>query len=364
VNDLAELYIKENTKYRSGRAQETTKTIEQLAQDVRKQLEAKEKIIAEFRSKHLYELPERTDANLRLLETRQRDLDANIKSLQLAQEHLHLLEAQQQSTAASSPFAGSLVASADPYSARLSQLERELAGLKARYNDDHPEVKGKEREIKDFIASGVKEQRSDIANDGDPTVVAARPMSPLEREIRTQSAAVAGLQEEQKRIRSDIALYSARIERAPLVQQQLEERTKGYDALQQQYREYESSVESAKGAQTIEEAQKGQQFEVIERAVPPALPVEPVPSIVMALGLALGLFFVSGPVVLLGFVRPTVQSEEILRTFVTVPILVSIPRIETEAVKRRAVVDRVRNIVLSSLSMAVLVTVVLAIYAR
>jgi polysaccharide chain length determinant protein (PEP-CTERM system associated) len=364
VNDLADLYIKENSKYRSGRAQETTTTLEQLARDVRKQLEAKEKVIADFRSQHLYELPERTDANLRLLESRQRDLDANIKSLQSAQEHLRLLEAQLQSSGASTPYPSASASPVDSYAARVAQLQRELAALKARYLDSHPEVRAKERELDDFVASAQTAPQRDAANKGDKPVVAKAPMSPLEREVRTQSADVAGLQQEQTRIRSDIALYSGRIERAPQVQQQLEERTKGYDALLQQYKQYESSVESAKGAQTIEEAQKGQQFEVIERAIPPAFPVQPIPAVIFALGLALGLFFVAGPIILLGFVRPTVQSEELLRSFVSVPILVSIPRIETAAVKRKAVVDRVRNIVLSTLSVAVLAIVVVAMYVR
>ena len=363
VNDLAELYIKENSKYRSGRAKENTKSIEDLANNVRKQLEARDKVIADFRSQHLYELPERTDANLRLLESRQRDLDANIKALQSAQDRLHLLEAQLRSSGGSNPYAGSTSSSPDSYASRLSQLERELAALKARYLDNHPEVRAKEREIKDFVASTGTGSRRDDAN-RDDSAAATAPMSPLEREFRSQSAEVAGLQKEQTRIRSDIALYSGRIERAPQVQQQLEERTKGYDVLLQQFKQYESSVESAKGAQTIEEAQKGQQFEVIERAVPPAFPVQPIPSVILALGLALGLFFVAGPIVLLGFVRPTVQSEELLRSLVSVPLLVSIPRIETAAVKRKAVVDRVRNIALSTLSVAVLAIVVVAMYVR
>jgi polysaccharide chain length determinant protein (PEP-CTERM system associated) len=360
VNDLAELYIEENSKYRSGRAQETTSTIEQLAQDVRQQLEAKEKIIATFRSEHLYELPERSDANLRLLEARQHDLDANTKSLQSAQERLQILQSQSPAGGITPTYSGS--APTDSYSMRLAQLQRELAALKARYYDNHPEVRAKSRELDDFIASA-SGSASSGAN-ADPAHAASPPMTPLERDIHTQISEINNLQGEQKRIRSDIALYSARIERAPQVQQQLEERTKGYDVLQQQYRDYQSKVESARGAQTIEEAQKGEQFEVIERAIPPALPVQPIPLVVVGLGITLGLLLFAGPVVALGLLRPTVDSEELLRLFVKVPVLVTIPRLQTDAMRRRTIVERARNVVLSSVSVVVLAAVLIVMYAR
>jgi polysaccharide chain length determinant protein (PEP-CTERM system associated) len=364
VNGLADLYIAENSKYRSGRARETTRTIEQLAAEAREQLDKKEKEIAEFRSQHLYELPERLEANLRLLEARQRDLDANQKSLESAQDRLQQLEAQRGAGNAWNAAGAPTVVGLDPYSTRLAQLQRELAAVRARYYDDHPEVKAKERELRDFIASGAGKPNADDASAGPKDSAVKPPPSPLEREIQNQTREVARIQEEQKRIRADIALYSARIEAAPQVQQQLSERTKGYDVLQAQYRDYQMKTETAKGSQTIEEAQKGEQFQVIERAVPSVLPVTPKPMMIMGAGLAAGLFIFAGPVLLLGFLRPTVRSEEGLRALIDVPILVSIPRIETDASKRLAMVGQFRNVLFSAVSVAVLTIVFIVMRAR
>jgi hypothetical protein len=126
----------------------------------------------------------------------------------------------------------------------------------------------------------------------------------------------------------------------------------------------ECGAQSAKGAQTIESAQKGERFEVIERAVPPVIPIEPKPTVIIAMGVALGLFVFVGPVLMIGFVRPTVQSEERLRGSVPVPVLVSIPRIETESTKRLVARARTNNFVLSALSVVVLVVVCVFNYAR
>src|SRR5262249_34007234 len=195
----------------------------------------------------------------------------NTKALQAAQERLQMLQAQNTAAGSATLYTGTTTAPVESYASKLNQLQLELAKLKDRYQDDHPEVKAKIREIDNFIAAGkgaAPDDHSDTARKASPT-----PMSPLERDIHSQTVEINGLQDEQKRIRNDIALYSARIERAPQVQQQLEERMKGYEVLKQQFNDYQGKVESARGAQTIEEAQKGEQFEVIERAVPPALPV-------------------------------------------------------------------------------------------
>jgi capsular polysaccharide biosynthesis protein len=134
--------------------------------------------------------------------------------------------------------------------------------------------------------------------------------------------------------------------------------------LQQQYRDYQAKVQSAKGSQSIETAQKGEQFEIIERAVPPSVPVAPNPLMIVGMGVGLGLFVFVGPVLLVGFVRPTVQSEEGLRSSLHVPVLVSIPRIDTEFTKRRVVLNRAGNIVLSALSVAILAAVFVVNFKR
>ena len=361
VNDLADLYIAENTRYRSGRAEETTHMIEQLASDVRKQLEVKERAMAGFKSKHLYDLPERSEANLGLLQSRQRDLEANQKSLQSATDRLQLLESQGQGSPSMTP-SGSASGPRDNYDARLAEMRRELTSLRARYLDDHPEVKAKEREIKAFIASGpnVAPAGDQAQNDANPAV----PTTQFERDIQSQKREIARYQGEQTRIRNDIALYTARLEAAPQVQLQLDEVSKGYDALQQQYRDYQTKAQSAKGAETIEDAQKGEQFEVIERAVPPVLPVAPNAMIILAVCVGMSLLIFTGPHLVLGLLRPTVQSEEGLRAFINVPVLVSIPRIKTEAVSRQAMQDRFRNIGLAALSATILAVVVIVEHFR
>lgn len=347
VNTLAQLYIAENSRFRSARAQETVQTLEGLSGEVETELAERDRRIAEFKAAHLYESAGQLEANIRLLDGRQRDLDANQKALAAAKDRLELLLSQPATTNAGGYTNTPPV---DPDVARLAVFERELDALKSRYFDGHPEVQAKERqiaELKTRIANAPA--RDQDAENGEANAPATNsPGEAVRREI-------ARLEDEQRKIRADISTYSARIENTPRVEQQLAELNKGYEAIASQYREYAGKVQLAKGSQTIEEAQKGEQFEVIEKGVPPAFPIAPVPLNVMGIGLLSGLLAFVAPLLLRDVFRPVVRSEAVLEASTDLPVLISIPRIQTPQAVRLEKNRVATNWVLSVLSIGVLV---------
>jgi polysaccharide chain length determinant protein (PEP-CTERM system associated) len=352
VNTLADLYTKQNSQFRAERAKETTETLQGFAHDARSELQAKDKLIADFKAQHLYDTAEQLQANLQLHASRQKDLETTTRALESAQERLQMLKAQQAQAATGVPLTGAMPL--DPYTAHLSQVQRELEGLRSRYQETHPDVQAKLRELQDLLANPVK----DSADGGKDRGPGGRPLTPLETQIRGAEREVASLGAEAVKIRGEIAVYRSRIESTPRVEQQLAELTKGYDVLLQQYKSYEEKAGSARGSQVIEENQKGQQFEVIERAVPPSRPVEPVPLVVYTMGLAAGLLCFVGPVVGRALIHPVVHSEHGLVAITEVPMLVAIPRVPTPELLRAANLARYRNVGLSALSATVLATAV------
>jgi polysaccharide chain length determinant protein (PEP-CTERM system associated) len=353
VNTLADLYTQQNAQFRAERAKETTQTLADLAQGAKAELQVKEKQIAEFRARHLYDTGDQLQANLQIHASLQKDLESNAKALSSAQERLQILEAQKGASGAPLPVpSGPSVG--DPYTARLSVLQQELEALRVRYQETHPDVVSKRREVEELMA-----RMGTAVTGSTPTTESGRPMTPLEIQIRAADREVRGLETERVRIRADLATYQGRIEATPRVEQQLAELTKGYDVLLDQYRTYQSKAGEAKGSQIIEESQKGAQFEVIERAVPPSIPVSPVPLVVYALGLVGGLVLFVGPVLVLALLHPVVHSEQGLESLSDVPVLASIPRIDTPGVRTAARRALSLNIGLSALSAAVLAAVVL-----
>jgi polysaccharide biosynthesis transport protein len=351
VNTLAGFYIEQNVRFRSAQAEGTTRTLQELADDVLKQLNEQEQAVTTYTSQHLYETQTHFDANVQLLQGRQQDLSALERDLGQAQDRLQALKAQSASPTGADGVAG---AAADPHAARVAQLRREYEALRARYRDDHPDVKAKKRELDDFIASGGGAPASNSPDAG-AGGTATLPMTPLQVQIAAAEREAARLEGEQQRVRAEIAMYKQRIENTPRVDQRLSELSKGLEVLRERYRDYQRKVEEAKGSEKIEATQKGERFEVIERATPPALPIRPVPVFVYAIGLVAGLALFVGAVVARALLSPLVTSEAGLRLLADVPVLVGLPRLPTRETARARRMRVLGNVGASVVSAAVLI---------
>src|SRR6185503_481226 len=84
VNTLADLYTKQNSQFRAERAKETTETLQGFAHDAKSELQAKDKLIADFKAQHLYDTAEQLQANLQLHASRQKDLETTTRALESA----------------------------------------------------------------------------------------------------------------------------------------------------------------------------------------------------------------------------------------------------------------------------------------
>ncbi|RMG43686.1 MAG: hypothetical protein D6718_11595 [Acidobacteria bacterium] len=344
VNTLADMYVEENSRFRTRRARETTETLEALAAQVAEQLRAKEREIAEFKAKHLYDSASQLEANLRMLEARQRDLTDTRQAIAAAEDRLRLLEQQK---AAGVP--GDVAE--NPQLARLAQLQHELDELRAKYLDSHPAVKAKQRQIEEFM------EAMSSAGEGARTDPKRSLSANLDAQIEMQRREIARLREEERRIRNDIAEYRRRIEASPHTEQQLAELMKGYDVLQAQYRDYQAKIQAARGSEMVELSRKGEQFERIERAVPPTIPVQPRRLVVFPVALIAGFALFVGPIVVSQLWRPVVRSQAGLET---IPLrrLASIPRIPTREARRRRLWRALANVALSALSAAALASAI------
>jgi polysaccharide chain length determinant protein (PEP-CTERM system associated) len=354
VNMLADRYIEENAQYRALRAEDTTETLEQFAHDALELVKGQEQRIAQFKAGHLYETAEHMSANLSLLEGRRQDLVENDAAIVAAQDRLESMrEALAQFTAAQAnqPVATSGVA--DPLTSRIQRLQQDLESARARYRDDHPDVRAKQRELDDLLAGA---ETTEVAPDG--TSVRRPARSPLTVQIQAAEREIERLQAERERIRGEIETYARRIEATPQVEQKLSELTKGFDVAQAQFRDYQAKAAAARGAQRMEESQKGEQFEVIERAVPPALPVRPIPILVYGIGFALGLCAFVGPGLVRMLLDPLICSETRLHLMTKVPVLVAMPRIASAQVRRAERRQRIRNVAYSLLAAAALIAAI------
>jgi len=336
ANLLADIYIEANMKTRADQAGLTAGTIQSLADDAKKELEAQEKAIASFRARHIYELSDHLNANMNMLASRQAALDAVDRDIAAADDRLDMLRSQL--AAYTSAPAGTVVVPAEPVDSaarRLAEARRELSALKDRYTDEHPAVRAKERDIQRLEAEvAAQPPRESTAP---PAAILPPGVTPeqLKLDITTTEREIVRLYGERERIAEEIRGYEARIRSAPRVEQELAELTRGYDVLAARYRDLQSKAEEAKGSAKVEESQKTSAFEVIERAYPPSQPIRPIQSRVYLGALAVGLALCVGPLLVVGLLAPRVASSAGVELLDEAPVLASISVAPTRAAEQQ-----------------------------
>lgn len=360
ANRLAAMFVDQNVLLRTAEARSSADTLQKLSEEIGKQLDKKEAEIADFRARHLYELSDHLPANLQLLSTRQTEYANAQRALESAQDQLTLLRAQQDrdaQLAGGGAAGGAVVEGSDPRLTRLGVLERDLEALRAKYTDEHPLVRATRHQIEELKAS----LKSSPAPGG--AGQAASAATPLELEIQEKEQEIVRRQDELRRISADIQMYQNRVEATPRVEQELAQLSKGLDALKDQYQGYRRNYEQAHGNFRIAESRKGEQFEVMERASPPAFPVSPNRFQIYFVGIALGLAAAVGPLVLLKIARPTIDSEAGLRSLsADVRVLATIQQAHTPYFNRRLWWRRAANGAASLFGAAALAVAVLKFY--
>ncbi len=358
LNGLVDQYIDDTLQQRSTQAAGSASVFAGLAEDLRRQLEQREKQIAAFKSRNLHALPENRDATMRMMESRQRDLESLEREISDQQGQRDVLAAQAElaRTLPAAAVGGENMSSArESRMQRVGRLQNELAGLRLRYTDSHPAVRMKREELQRAIDAPRDELASTPA-----TGSAENVPDEFTPRIQATDREIARLRAARDAIRAQLGGYESRLTHTPRVDQQLAELTKDYDVLLEKYRDYQMKAEIARGTQKAEGLRRNEQFEVIQRAVAPGTPVSPKPVLLIGAGLLLGLLLFGGPVLARAALAPPVVSREGLRLISPVPVLATIGELHTARARRA----RLRRSVWSWSAVAVSVAVLALTAAR
>jgi uncharacterized protein involved in exopolysaccharide biosynthesis len=145
----------------------------------------------------------------------------------------------------------------------------------------------------------------------------------LERENLDRQ--IARKQQEEARIRTEIATYQARVEATPARESELIALTRDYETLQNIYTNLLSKREDSAVAANLEKRQVGEQFKVLDPARVPQTPFSPNRVQLNLMGLIAGLGVGLGLAGLLEFRDSTLKSEDDVRRCLSLPVLAAIP---------------------------------------
>src|SRR5258705_1158289 len=343
TNAIASFYVQQNDEMRSNEALGTSQFLrEQLAQ-AKRQLDQQEAAVTQYTTRYTGQLPQQVGVNLATLERMNTQLRLNgEQQIRLIEQREKLAEGLQDPTnvaRAENPDASPEMLE------RLKQLDKlkgDLATLQTKFTTKHPDVLRMQEQIADLEQqqkqdeTGLQKKRDALqAAAAASTAAADDAKAPRRKTIESLDGELAKLKEEEAAIRGTISSFEQRLEGAPEREQEyaLITRDRGvakdlYDSMLKRYDEAPLSA-------SVETDRQGEQFRVLEQAVPPQGPTGPNRIRLILMGILLAIAAAVAMVLTAEQFDPSFHGIDELREFTSVPILVSIPPIGPMPLKRR-----------------------------
>ncbi|MBI5584199.1 MAG: hypothetical protein HY892_10265 [Deltaproteobacteria bacterium] len=341
---LSSLFIEENMKIREQQAKGTSEFLENEVQAKRAQVDVLQEKITDFKKRFINELPENREANLKVLE--QLNLQSQkINELIKAAEDRKVVIQNQMSTMT---FKGletgqdggrSLANSSRTPVVQLSQLKGQLEELRAKYTDNHPDIRITKKKIADLEkkiaeapAAGAETATDKKPKTGDP-VQDEFHLYQMERKTQLLliDKEINRLKKEDERTRAMIAQYQGRIESTPIRELALSTLNRDFNNVNETYQVLLKKNSEAKQAENLERRQQGEQFRIIDQARIPQKPFKPDVKKTLLIGLVLALGSGLGITFLREQLDRSFRDSEDLEVTLGLRVLANIPVVDKKA---------------------------------
>ncbi len=318
TNKLASLFIEENLKLREQQAQGTSDFLSVELNAMRTKLEEQEGTISDFKKKHMSELPEQRDANLKILEQLQlqsQKVNDNLKAAQdrkvIVQKQLSDMKIQMAlGPVSENPKEEGTATTIQPnlpqpptpkqklqsLEAQLNQGRTLLNELKSKYTEKYPDIVRAEKYVADLEEKVQEAKAYYIAMSNTrvrETAISYSPIAESVQEMESQLVAteleMKRLREEDSRIKTRIAGFQARVENTPMRELAMANLTRDYQNTKEAYQSLLKKSHEAQQAENLERRQKGEQFKVIDPARTPGMPLQAMIPKILLFGLMVGM---------------------------------------------------------------------------
>jgi succinoglycan biosynthesis transport protein ExoP len=320
ANTLASFYIEENLKVRERQAAGTTEFLKAQLVVTKARLDEQERVVSDFKKRYLGELPQQLDVNLATIERLSAQLRSNGDNQMRAIERRDAMLKQLAD-------AGELTGTGpDAMADQLAKLNQELRQLRTRYSEKYPDVVRVKEEIA-VLERELGESKSAAPKASKPSAPQTAYTVRIRQALADVEAEINVLKSEEKRLRSALGAYLGRVENSPQREQEFKQLSRDYESTKELYASLSKRLEEAQLAESMEQRQKGEQFRILDSAVPASTPAAPNRPRLMLMGLMLSLGLAVAAVVAAEQLNPAFHSVDELRAFTSMPVLVSIPRI-------------------------------------
>jgi polysaccharide chain length determinant protein (PEP-CTERM system associated) len=329
TNRLATVFVDENSKERTARAENTSEVLGQQLRASQERLSQLEEQLRLKKEANMGRLPDQINANIQMVNGIRQTAESLSMQLRSEQDRLSAVESQidamRQGSTGAMPTS-SAAAAIQAAQARVTQLQQQLTQARAQYTDKHPEISRLQDELVQARTELTAIKQEGPGNRAD--VLQADPV--YRQKVQERDAArarIRTLQMAESQARSRIAQYESAVAAAPRVEQDLSSVQRDVDLEKVRYMDLKAKHENSLLAEDLARKQGGERFSVLYGAGLPSSPLSPnilkLMLMATALGLALGVALVVGR----EFLDRSVHDARALQSEFEIPVLGEIPRI-------------------------------------
>jgi len=272
--EITSMFLQQNVIVSERKAEDTTDFISRQLQEAKGKLDDQDAKLAEFQRRNMGSLPDNAQSNFSLLTGLASQLDSVTQSLNRAQQDKLFLESALSQQVAASKLSQT-GENPDALSRQIAVLQDQLASLRTRYTDDHPDVIKINKEIT-HLQQRMDEQSAEARVNKETEKPGSSVDTPQAQQLRAQLHQIdVNIRErmaEQLRLQEQITRVQGKLELTPAVAQQYKALTRDYQTALNIYNDLLKKQNDSEMSRDLLRRQQGEQFRVLD---PPSLPQQP-----------------------------------------------------------------------------------------
>jgi polysaccharide biosynthesis transport protein len=328
TNRLLRVFIDRDTASRRTRAKETAGFLGEQLRESQRRMDEIEGKLRKVKELNTGLLPEQALANLQAMSDLRSRSDNNQEAIREERDRLATLEAQVEAARKEASFEtrGDDEVKVDD---RLTTLETDLAAARRTYTPKHPEVQRLEAALATArIEQSEVRARAAVTKRPPPKSEQALAMLVAERDrVRIR---LRDLQLVETRLPREMAIYEARVNQAPIVEQQLAPLEQAYEIEKANHQKLSERYQAAAISESLETRQAGSQFAVLYPAGLPPKPSQPNVPRVFAFSVFAGALLGGALAFTREYLDKTVHDARTLQHEFDQPVLAEIPHLRSK----------------------------------
>lgn len=351
--DLVSRFMNEHTVDRMTNERATNEFLNDEFERAKRDLDALDQKLAEFRKRNAGRLPEQMETNvsqMNALEQRLTTLNEaasrNNEQRMLLESDLRIAKDRLASIKNISPQVQARNEHLLALDRQIQTLETNIADMKERYTEDYPDLQSARAQL-----SVLKRQRDEAARQDkgaakaensveNPNTTRERQdaqaaIEQLQTQLKANAVEAQQINKEIQSVNGSLKNYQTRVESVPVGEKEYAELMRDRELAKQKYEELEAKRQKSSISMDMQSHQQGETLEVLDPASLPTAPAAPRREFIIPLGAIAGLIFGAIVVAIREVKDTSLKNLKDARLYTQLVILGSIPLLENNVVVRR-----------------------------